>query len=151
MLALKALTFYDGWLCCGDSRVSDQNGAYLQWYIVEIYHSGRKPSICDCMLCWYCIEGTHAGTEALISMTVCLFCCRDIPVIMWLRVSYVCVVCWCWGEMWLWPGFLSCLCDALLSWETSAMTDCVPARLGSKRKPVIFGQGQCENHLTWRF
>ena len=26
-------------------RVSDQNGISLQWYRVEIYHSGRKPSI----------------------------------------------------------------------------------------------------------
>ena len=28
------------------SRVSDQNGTSLQWCIVEIYHSGRKHSIC---------------------------------------------------------------------------------------------------------
>ena len=28
-------------------RVSDQNGISLQWYIVKIYHSGRKPSKCN--------------------------------------------------------------------------------------------------------
>ena len=28
-----------------NSRVSDQNGVPQIWYIVEIYHSGRKPSI----------------------------------------------------------------------------------------------------------
>ena len=28
-------------------RVSDQNGISLQWYIVEIYHSGQKPLICN--------------------------------------------------------------------------------------------------------
>ena len=28
------------------SRVSDQNGISLQWYIVETCHSGRKPFIC---------------------------------------------------------------------------------------------------------
>ena len=30
------------------SRVSDQNGVSHAWYIVEIHHSGRKPSICVC-------------------------------------------------------------------------------------------------------
>ena len=34
--------------CCilsinSKSRVSEQNGISLQWYIVEIYHSGQKP------------------------------------------------------------------------------------------------------------
>ena len=28
------------------SRVSNQNGLSLQWYIVEIHHSGQKPLIC---------------------------------------------------------------------------------------------------------
>ena len=43
----------DGWMArwtglilYSISRVSDQNGIFLQWYIVEIYHSGQKPSIC---------------------------------------------------------------------------------------------------------
>ena len=31
------------------SRVPDQNGASLAWSIVEIYHSGWKPSICMCV------------------------------------------------------------------------------------------------------
>ena len=34
-----------GMLHCFILSVSDQNGVSLQWYIVEIYHSGRKPLI----------------------------------------------------------------------------------------------------------
>ena len=30
------------------SRIPDQNGASQAWYIVEMHHSGRKPSICTC-------------------------------------------------------------------------------------------------------
>ena len=30
------------------SRVSDQNGVSLAWYIIERRHSGREPSICLC-------------------------------------------------------------------------------------------------------
>ena len=32
------------WQCFIKSRVYDQNGVSLQWYIVEIHHSGQKPS-----------------------------------------------------------------------------------------------------------
>ena len=40
------------------SRVSDQNGISLQWYIVEIDHSGRKPSILikRCAAWCFCIS-----------------------------------------------------------------------------------------------
>ena len=49
----QQLTMFDGVLCSGrwmyplttwKSTVSDQNGVSLQWYIVEIHHSGWKPS-----------------------------------------------------------------------------------------------------------
>ena len=34
------------------SRVSNQYGESLQWYIVEIYHSGLKPSLCKNLTTW---------------------------------------------------------------------------------------------------
>ena len=39
------------------SRIFDQNGVSLQWYIVEIHHSGWKPSICKIIIMIIAFKG----------------------------------------------------------------------------------------------
>ena len=34
-------------------RVPEQNGISQAFYVVEIYHSGVEPSICDCLGCLF--------------------------------------------------------------------------------------------------
>ena len=38
------------------SRVPDQNGVSQAWYIVEIHHSGRKPSKYEIGFMWSCLS-----------------------------------------------------------------------------------------------
>ena len=45
------------------SRVSDQSGVSRLYIIVEIYHSGQKPSICSGSICPF---GTMGVTKLLI-------------------------------------------------------------------------------------
>ena len=51
------------------SRVSDQNGISLQWYIVEIHHSGWKSLICYSLKTLKCVERdlAHAARHAAAS------------------------------------------------------------------------------------
>ena len=46
-----------GWDTVCISRVPDQNGVSQAWYLVEIHHSGWKPSILACVsLAAYCLS-----------------------------------------------------------------------------------------------
>ena len=53
------------------SRVSDQNGVSLQWYIVEIHHSGRKSSIHSVVFSTICAS-SHPSLSLCLSTSVCL-------------------------------------------------------------------------------
>ena len=44
------------------SRVPNQNGVSQVWYIVEVHHSGRKPSIFMCMTVNFSMPLTNAMT-----------------------------------------------------------------------------------------
>ena len=49
------------------SRVPGQNGVSRAWYIVEIHHSGWKPSICSSVSCpcFYFQETWESGSQIL--------------------------------------------------------------------------------------
>ena len=52
--------------------VPDQNGVSQAWYIVEIHHSGRKPSIWSCSWCKWLTDSAGCVAAPLLPRTTCL-------------------------------------------------------------------------------
>ena len=55
------------------SRVSDQNGVSLLYIMLEIHHSGRKPSICFALLTIYLYSHIHSSHVCSFNPHICIY------------------------------------------------------------------------------
>ena len=57
------------------SRVPDQNGVPQAWYIVELHHSGREPSLCKGDDGRFLVSMAHMGR-----LSLCRFCLANVSI-----------------------------------------------------------------------